>query len=161
MRTSCLRRQQLWHLDLGSSYLQHNITHLLPATSQWNVNGEGDNNGMIINGHTGFPPQLWGLLSLEYLLLHALISFKDIFLLSALGATPNHLPLKYRCAIKISNQSRHVYFVQGNFSTISDKNLQQMWGSVVTISINTRYSEVHHQSLPSECLKSGVFNIPS
>ena len=33
----------------------------------------------------------------------------QVFLVSILGATPNHTSLKYRCPIKNSNQIRHVY----------------------------------------------------
>ena len=32
-----------------------------------------------------------------------------VFLVSDIGATPNHMPLTYRCPIRISNWIRHVY----------------------------------------------------
>ena len=34
-----------------------------------------------------------------------------VFFMSVLGATPNHVPLKYRCLVEISNRPRHVYLV--------------------------------------------------
>ena len=39
------------------------------------------------------------------------ISFKHVFLVSVLEATPNCIPLNYRCPIKISDRLRHVYLI--------------------------------------------------
>jgi hypothetical protein len=65
-----------------------------------------------LNGHIR-PPQLCKLLSLEWLSyfehVSPISSTHIFFLVYVLGATPNHIPLKYRCLIKISYRIRHVY----------------------------------------------------
>ena len=75
------------------------------------------------------------------------ISFKHVFLVSVLGATPHHILLKYRCLLKISNQIRHVYFkcshaawhVKG-LAEISKARLWMVQNSVV-VSISSNYHQ--------------------
>ena len=51
------------------------------------------------------------LLSLEWLSCFEQVVQHTSFLLYVLGATPNHIPLKYSCPIKISNQIRHISLI--------------------------------------------------
>ena len=52
-----------------------------------------------------------------------LLLIKHIFLIYAFGATPYHVPLKYRCPIKISIRIRHVYLRLPNLQHPSATNL--------------------------------------
>ena len=68
---------------------------------------------LVLNKWSYRSPQLCKLLSLEWLSyfehVNPISSIYISFLVSVLGATPNHIPLKYRCLIKISYRIRHVY----------------------------------------------------
>ena len=51
---------------------------------------------------------------------HTPMSRKRMFLVSFLGALPNHIPLKYRCPNKKSNQIRGVYLMECNMVDVKD-----------------------------------------
>ena len=51
------------------------------------------------------------------------ISLRHVFLLPVFGATPKHIPLSYRCLIKIVNQIRHVYLSGINYESIRNQNI--------------------------------------
>jgi hypothetical protein len=46
-------------------------------------------------------------------------NLKHVFLASVLGATPPHIPLTYRCSIKIGYQIRYVYLMQTIWSRMN------------------------------------------
>ena len=52
---------------------------------------------------------------------------KLVILVSILGATPTHIPLKYRCLMKIDDQIRYVYLMWAYVGTSKSTNIFGRW----------------------------------
>ena len=102
---------RVWRYKKGCDITECDITkvkvyvNILYSWSKWRFS-------CLLNSHIFDLLQLHQILNLKFLSFskHAVQSLLNTHLLtSVLETTPNHMPLKYKCPIKISNEIRHVY----------------------------------------------------